>query len=179
MKFCLATLFVFLVVSTSAQQEHNPPAATGPASVEASHQACLEQEFAAIERGEGFGMALPADRNGYPGPKHLLELKSELKLTPEQEAAVQKLMAGTKEKALARGHEILLAEKRLDEMFSQYRPEAELREETYRIASLRAELRWIHLSAHLEARKLLTAEQVAAYRRLRYGPAAAHTHGAP
>ena len=131
----------------------------------------------ALERGEGFGMALPADRSGYPGPKHILELKSELKLTVEQEAAVQKLMAQMKEKAVARGRDALTAEAKLEEMFKQGATEADLREQTYRVASIRAEVRWVHLSTHLRAKKLLTPEQLASYQNLRYGMHTGH-HGA-
>jgi len=114
-------------------------------------------------------MALAADRNGYPGPKHVLELKKELKLTGDQEAAMQKLFDEMREKALAKGRDVLLAEKRLEEGFAQGRPEAELREETYRVATLKAELRWVHLSTHLATRNALTPEQLAAYQRIRRG----------
>lgn len=147
----------------SKEHQHSP----GPA--EASHHSCLDQERAALERGEGFGMALVADRNGYPGPRHVLGLKTELRLAPEQQAAVEQLFARMKQKALARGREVLVAEARLDEMFARGRPEAELREQSFRVASLRAELRWAHLSAHLATGKLLTPEQLAAYQRLRHG----------
>jgi hypothetical protein len=171
------TLFVFLFLLLIPQQ-HQHPSNQAPAgkSAEAAHHAFLEQERAALERGEGFGMALAADRNGYPGPKHILELKSPLKLTAQQETAVQQVMARMKERAIARGREILNAEARLEEMFRQGRPEAELREETYRIASLRAELRWVHLNAHLQARRLLTPEQLAAYHNLRHGTGAHQQH---
>jgi tyrosyl-tRNA synthetase len=134
-----------------------------------NHHAFLQMEKYAIGRGEGFGMAMPADRNGYPGPKHILELKKELKLTSEQEAAVQRLMADMKTKALAKGKEVLAAEDRLGQYFKEGRSEAELREETYRVASLRAELRWVHLATHLAAKKTLTSEQNALYSKLRYG----------
>jgi Spy/CpxP family protein refolding chaperone len=147
----------------SKEHQHTP----GPAGV--SHHACLDQERAALERGEGFGMALVADRNGYPGPRHLLDLKTELQLAPGQQAAVEELFARMQQQALARGKEVLVAEAQLDEMFARGRPEAELREQSFRVASLRAELRWAHLSAHLAARKLLTPEQLAAYQRLRHG----------
>lgn len=176
MKLVLAA-GLFLAAGAAAQGQHDQHAAAGAAqaqTTQAGHHAFLEQERGALERGEGFGMALAADRSGYPGPKHILELKAELKLTPDQEAAVQKLMAQMKEKAIARGRDILNAEARLEEMFKQGRTEAELREETYRVASLRAELRWIHLSAHLAAKKLLTAKQLAAYQNLRYGKRAGH-----
>jgi hypothetical protein len=37
-------------------------------------------------------MAFVADRQGYPGPLHVLELKDRLKLTPEQETKAQALL---------------------------------------------------------------------------------------
>jgi hypothetical protein len=74
-----------------------------------------------------------------------------------------------KQKAIARGKELLAAEERLEEYFVEGRSADELREETYRVSSLRAELRWVHLSAHLAAKKLLTREQVHTYMRLRHG----------
>lgn len=145
------------------------PSATMAQSAQAGHHAFLEMERQAIEHGEGFGMALAADRSGYPGPKHVLELKEELKLTPEQVAAMGKLIAEMKQKAVERGREVLNAEQRLEQMFAEGRSEDELREETYRVASLRAELRWVHLRTHLATRKLLTPQQVQAYTHIRYG----------
>ena len=174
----LLVLFALTAQSARAQaapsphqhaHEHSMAAASSePGAVEAAHHAFLEQERAAIERGEGFGAAMVADRNGYPGPKHLLDLKAELKLTPEQQAAIEELFAEMHEQALAQGKEALQAEARLDQMFAQGCLDAELREQVDRIASLRARLRWIHLSAHLAARKLLSAEQLEAYRHLRH-----------
>jgi hypothetical protein len=156
-----------------AQHSHSPavPAAKSP---EASHHAFLDMERQALERGEGFGMALAADRAGYPGPKHVLELKEQLQLTPEQAAGMEKLFAEMKQQAVERGREVLNAEKRLEEMFAVGRSEDELREETYRIASLRAELRWVHLRAHLAARKLLAPHQVHTYMQIRHGAAGSH-----
>ena len=169
MKRFLPFAFLLLPFAMLSQHQHPAPPAAAAKADEASHHACLEEERSAIERGEGFEMALAADRSGYPGPKHILELKAELKLMAEQEAAVQKLMAEMREKALARGREVLLAEERLEELCRRNRPEAELREEAFRAASLRGELRWTHLAAHLAARKLLTPEQLTTYHRLRYG----------
>jgi hypothetical protein len=53
-------------------------------------------------------------------------------------------------------------------MLREGRPEADLREQSFRVDSLHAELRWVHLSAHLAARALLTPDQLAAYQRLRH-----------
>ena len=147
--------------SAIAAPSHDAPSAM------AHHHSCAGEERAAIERGEGFGMAGPADRSGYPGPKHAIELRKELKLSPEQVAALEKLQAGITEKAVARGKEMFAAEALLEEMFREGRTEADLREQSFRIDSLHAELRWVHLSAHLAARALLTPEQIAAYLRVR------------
>lgn len=179
----MRTIYVailLLPVGLCAQHHEGPqhtqvtqaPATSG---AEAGHHAFLKLEREAIENGQGFGMALAADRNGYPGPKHIWELKDALQLTPQQDAAVKALMSAMKKKALARGREILAAEARLEEMFRGRRSEAELREETYRIATLRAQLRWVHLETHIAARKLLSEEQLATYQRMRHG--GEHAHG--
>lgn len=173
MKRTLLVLLLFVPVCVLLAQQHgSQPGAPAAKQAEAGHHAYLEMERGAIERGEGFGMAMAADRSGYPGPKHVLELKDELKLTPEQAAGMEKLFAEMKQKALERGREVLNAEERLAQMFAEGRSEDELREETYRIASLRAELRWVHLRTHLAARKLLTPHQVHTYTQLRHGSGA-------
>src|SRR5208282_5563238 len=118
------------------------------------HHACQEEERASIERGEGFGMAMPADHAGYPGPRHVLDLAADLHLTAEQRGAIEKLFAAMHEKAVARGKELFEAEARLEQMFRDRRPEADLREQSFRVDSIHAELRWIHLSAHLAAQKI-------------------------
>jgi hypothetical protein len=161
-----------------AQHAQQAQAGQAGAKAEAEHHAFLQMEREALEQGQGFGMALAADRSGYPGPKHILELKEQLKLSAEQEAAVTSLMAAMKEKARPLGQQILKAEQQLEELFRAGRSEAELREETYRIATLRAQLRWVHLETHLAARKLLTEEQLATYQRVRHG-GAGHAHGTP
>lgn len=169
MKTLCGGILLLLTLPLAAQHEQHMKSPTVTPQAMAQHHAFLEAEREAIERGEGFGMALAADKNGYPGPKHVLDMKTELKLTRAQEAAMQKLMAGMKEKALAKGKDVLLAEKRLEEYFAQGKSEDELREETYRVASLRAELRWVHLAAHLAARKILTQEQIVTYQQMRHG----------
>ena len=132
------------------------------------HHSCLEEERASIEKGEGFGMGMPADMAGYPGPRHVLDMAAELGLTAEQHAATEKVFETMQEKAVARGKELFEAEARLEQMFRDGRPEADLREQSFRVDSIHAELRWIHLSAHLAAQKILTAEQIAKYTRLRH-----------
>ena len=163
-------ILLALAVGVGAAQ-HAPSSA-----VPASHHACLDEERQAIEKGEGFGMALAADRNGYPGPKHILELKTELALTPEQEKEVQALFYEMHAEALAVGKKLLDKEAALERLFASGAAEAaEVRQRLDEIAALRAALRWVHLSAHLRARELLTPEQRARYHTLRHA-APAHHH---
>jgi len=148
----------FPMLSGQTKQEH---------SAHAGHQACLDAQRDALAKGEGFGMALPADHAGYPGPRHVLDLATELKLSPAQVRAFQKLFDDMKQKAQQRAGEIQAAQELLEKMFRENRSEADLREQSFRVDSIYAELRWVHLSAHFAARKLLSPEQVAAYVRLR------------
>lgn len=188
MKLC-KTAFVLLILCGStarfSRAQNLPGSADLPGSsaqqpaATSHHHSCIDDQRAALERGEGFGMAEPADRSGYPGPRHALELAVELKLSPEQVAALKRLRADMTEKALARGKEMFTAEARLEEMFREGRPEADLREQSFRVDSLHAELRWAHLSAHLAAHALLTPEQLAAYQHLRHAAAPARSAPAP
>jgi len=156
----IAVLACLAFVTAGRTQQH-------PSDMQ-RHHACLEEERASIERGEGFGMAMPADHAGYPGPRHVLDMGAELHLTAEQRAAMEKLHSGMKEKALVRGKELFEAQERLEQMFREGRTEADLREQSFRIDTIHAELRWIHLSAHLAAQKILTPAQIAEYTRLRH-----------
>ena len=143
---------------------------------EAAHHACLDEERQAIERGEGFGMALAADRNGYPGPKHILELREQLGLTPAQQAQAQQLFDRMRADALAAGRKLLDKESELERHFASGAADtARVRRLLEESAGLRAELRWVHLSAHLAARDLLTSEQRARYHALRHS-SAEHAH---
>jgi hypothetical protein len=173
----LASVLLLMFAAPTQQpaaSASNVSSPTGAQSATEAHHSCLVQERSALESGEGFGMAMAAEQNGYPGPRHVLDRKEELKLGPEQEALMQALFGQMKDQAIAKGREILQAEKQLADMFAQGRPESQLREQVLRIESLRAELRWIHLSAHMATRRLLSPEQLLAYRSQGH-----QAHGAP
>ena len=121
-----------------------------------------------LEKGEGMGMATPAETNGFPGPKHVLELKDRLGLTPDQIAKTEAAFAAVKATAGKKGKEIIKAEETLAEMFKRHTVEEEqMRATILEIARLRGELRFIHLQAHLQMVIILTPEQVKQYTTLR------------
>ena len=46
------------------------------------------EDIESIKSGDGWGMAKPAELNGYPGPRHALDLAEELNLTTDQHTEV-------------------------------------------------------------------------------------------
>lgn len=163
-RITLAFAATLLASTLAARPQHSEPSPAPPA-----HHACLEAERQALENGEGFGMALAADRQGFPGPKHILDLREELALTPEQEKKVQLLFDHMRAQALAKGTEILAKEAELEALFASGVPETEkVRRLVKDSAALRADLRLIHLEAHLAAYAVLAPEARARYHELRY-----------
>ena len=130
-----------------------------------------DEEVADLLAGKGMGLAKPAELNGYPGPAHVLELADELKLTPNQRAAVQSAFDRMAERAKAAGAAYVAAERDLDEAFrsgTADMPTVEAR--LARAEKARAEKRMAHISAHLEITPLLTSDQRRRYAELRgYG----------
>ncbi|HEV2611441.1 MAG TPA: periplasmic heavy metal sensor [Noviherbaspirillum sp.] len=125
--------------------------------------------------GKGMGFAKAAELNGYPGPMHVLELASELQLTPEQQAKTKQLFDAMQVKASMLGRELVAAEQKLDRLFAGRSANTELLDNSLKeIGALQAKVRGAHLEAHLTQAEILTAEQTARYLTLRgYGKQAA------
>jgi Spy/CpxP family protein refolding chaperone len=118
--------------------------------------------------GSGLGMALPAELNGYPGPRHVLELAEDLKITPEQQRQVQHLFDQMQPQAIDLGKQILEAEAALEQAFrTETITEATLEQQLAETGRLEAQLRFIHLRTHLATLDILSPHQVMAYNRLR------------
>ena len=124
-----------------------------------------------LKAGKGWGLAKPAEFNGYPGPLHVLELEDKLSLTGRQKAAVEASFKAMRATARALGEKLIEAEAALDSAFKSNAIDrdklAMLLGEAER---LRAELRSTHLAAHLQVTPLLSEEQKTLYASLRgYG----------
>lgn len=118
--------------------------------------------------GAGMGLALAAELNSYPGPRHVLELESELVLTAAQRERTQHIFERMQRDAIALGEEIIALEKQLDQRFAhRHIDEQVLSDLTGRIGALSGRLRAVHLLAHLDVTALLSEEQVERYDRLR------------
>jgi Spy/CpxP family protein refolding chaperone len=137
--------------------------------------AYLKEFDAVVADGRGFGLAFAADQNGYPGPLHVLELKDQLKLTPEQEARMRALFETMLAQSRPRAARLAAAEARLRSVFAGgAADEATLRAAVAEAETARADLRLAHLAAHLGAHDVLTEAQRHAYHHLRWGAAAGH-----
>ncbi len=125
----------------------------------------------ALLAGSGLGYAKAAELNGYPGPKHVIELADMLQLSPDQLAATQAIFDHMSSEAKLLGAALIAAEQALDEAFAQQTiAEDKLRVLTNKIAMLEGKLRSVHLEAHLAQVDVLTEQQLAQYPVLRgYG----------
>lgn len=131
-------------------------------------KALSEEQLQQLRDGEGMTQALPAELNHYPGPRHVLELARELALSSKQQDQARQIAQAMGAKARALGTAIIEKERQLDQTFAKHTiTEDALRSLTREIARLQADLRYTHLSAHLELRGVLTEEQVTKYDELR------------
>lgn len=146
-----------------AQHDHAPmsKASGGTTTLSA-------EQVAQLLAGEGMGLARPAELSHYPGPKHAIELELELQLTKQQRQGMARIRSSMLASAKRLGAKIVDVERSLDGAFQSGQiTERQLRDLTATAGRLQGELRATHLAAHLEARRLLTAEQIKKYDVLR------------
>lgn len=174
----LAVSIVALAAADNAQHRHDGAAHSAYADyTERDIKALSEQQIADYLAGRGMGLALAAELNRYPGPRHVLDLAEALQLSPQQRSATERIFQHMQHRAIALGERIVERERELDALFAQQTIDPEiLATKLGEIARLQGELRNVHLGAHLQVRELLTPEQIQAYLRLR-GYESARQHG--
>ena len=155
---------------TALGQDHGQDGESAPYTgfQERKIKSLSEQDIEELRQGGGWGLALPAELSGRPGPAHLLELSDELDLSDGQVLAITAVYDDMREAAIAAGERFISAEAALSDAFA----DPELDEETLRgllaeSAEARAALRFIHLSQHLATPDLLSEAQVEKYNVLR------------
>lgn len=159
--FTIALVLATPAASQTAHQPYKGFEARNISSLSAS-------DIEALENGTGWGLALPAELNGYPGPAHVLEHAGDLGLSEQQTAKVQAIYDAMKAEAMEKGKELIDAERRIDQGFKA----SELSVDALKVLiaqaeKARADLRFIHLSRHLATTELLSDEQISEYARLR------------
>lgn len=127
-----------------------------------------EDDIAELRRGGGWGLAKAAELNGIPGPAHLLELANRIDLTPQQVATIRTAFERMRADAIREGETLISLEADLGKRFRDRAITTdELRAALRRIEGSRAELRLIHLRAHLDMQDVVTKDQQRRYTELR------------
>ncbi|WP_299970773.1 periplasmic heavy metal sensor [uncultured Roseobacter sp.] len=127
-----------------------------------------ESDISELEAGRGWGLALAAELNGHPGPAHVLKLAEQLSLSSEQRERVEDIFGAIQAEAVAAGAVFIAAERALDTAFSNGGVNAAKLETLVNAAGqARSNLRFVHLSRHLETLDILSPHQIARYNDLR------------
>jgi Spy/CpxP family protein refolding chaperone len=160
-----AALLIFAIAA--APSAKSPYAGQQTRQIKSLDAATLD----ALQNGTGNGMALVGELNHYPGPRHVLAMAAHLDLTDAQKAQTEDIYARMHAAAVPVGLQIIEKERQLDRAFqSGSISDGSLRNLTAQIAALNGQLRDIHLTAHLETKRVLTAEQIEMYDSMRgYG----------
>jgi hypothetical protein len=119
--------------------------------------------------GEAFGgIAKLAELNGYPGPRHVLDMASELQLTDRQRMEIDQIYQNMSSKARGIGAAIIAIEQDMDGTFANKTiTEENLKLMLDKSTDLYGQLRFVHLSAHMDTVQILTTEQIQMYNKLR------------
>lgn len=168
MKSWMLALAALGMVAPAAAQQHQHQPSPYIGLENRPIKALSNSQIQQLRAGEGMSLALAAELNHYPGPRHVLDMVKELDLTKDQQRQAQALVAAHRPKAQEIGAAIIAKERDLDEAFARRTiTETRLREMTGEIARMEGDLRYLHLAAHLELRKVLTDRQIKKYDELR------------
>ena len=127
-----------------------------------------DRELTGIPKGHGVGMALPAELNSYPGPRHALDLSEELNLTTEQIEQIELFHQEMSRQAVPLGQQFIEIEREIDGKFADKSITSEELSELLKNSSeIKWQLRNIHLQAHLKTVDVLSLEQISLYDQLR------------
>ncbi|RPJ00851.1 MAG: hypothetical protein EHM36_14130 [Deltaproteobacteria bacterium] len=121
-------------------------------------------EIQGLLNGEGMGMARAAELNHYPGPRHVLDFASQIQLSEAQRRKTQEIYDRMHAEAVRLGGAILHKEIEIDDTFKKNDVDSSrIKTLVTEIARFRGELRLVHLSAHLEMKRVLSPGQIEKY----------------
>lgn len=164
----LTALLVFYTNTILASQEHQSKyVGQEKRLIKSLSQDDIEQ----LAGGKGWGLAKAAELNGVPGPSHILQMKTEISLSKEQEEKIQLLFEDMKSKAIPLGKNLIELEKKLNQSFADRTITKKLlSQQLDAISNIRNQLRFVHLQTHLVTPTILSPLQIDKYNQLRgYG----------
>jgi len=164
MKLFITTLFVSAISLTAFANTSSPYSGQEKREVKTLSQ----QEISGYLNGKGLGYAKAAELNQFPGPRHVLDLATELKLSDEQVRQSQALFDVMKMQATTLGEQFVEKEHKLNAFFANSSIDAsKLEVLLIDLGILESKIRFVHLNAHLKQKALLTNQQVHLYEQLR------------
>ena len=160
-------IFIFLCsfsTTLSSDKHHSKYSGQETRSI----KSLSEEDVSDLLNGRGWGLAKAAELNGVPGPLHLLEMKTEIKLTSTQIAQIEEIYKDMKTRAVRLGTQLVEHERALDRYFLKGNFSNEtLNKRLTALGKIRSDLRFVHLSSHFKTVKILTAQQLKQYNTLR------------
>jgi Spy/CpxP family protein refolding chaperone len=157
--FLLATAF-FYATAAWAGQASSPYTGQEKREIKSLSKAEIDGYIS----GDGMGFAKTAELNHYPGPRHVLDLADELRLSNEQRKRTLAIFESMKSQAMSLGKQLVEKEQLLDLRFAEGTiSDAELEQLVTEISTIQGKLRAVHLRAHLSQRVVLTPDQIRVY----------------
>jgi hypothetical protein len=168
----LVAAFALLTATGAVAQDlpadHPTMTEADAALMEAAMVTMSHDEIVGLLEGKGLGMAKAAEKNGFPGPKHVLELEDKLELTDEQKVEVTDIFVDAQVDFRTLGREVVEAEAALNRAFAARGiSQAQIASLTRAAAEARGNLQARHLAAHVATRPVLSDAQVQKYVELR------------
>lgn len=168
MKIVFAVLILTLMAFSSFSASDHSHKSKYAGQEKREIKSLSESDIDELKNGRGWGLAKAAELNGVPGPIHLLEMKEEIELSPEQIRKIEDVYQRMKRQAIPLGLELIELEGKLNNHFANGTiTEKLLNELLGEIARIYKKLRYTHLAAHLETPTIVTPEQIALYNKLR------------
>ncbi len=168
MKYLSLLFTVYFLSSLNIYAQHQNHTSEYVGQEQREIKSLSKEDVAQLEAGKGWGLAKAAELNGVPGPLHILEMSSEINLSETQLEQIQSIFDEMQELAIQVGERYVSKEKELNTAFAngEINPE-KLKELTSEIGSIRGELTFVHLQAHLKSADVLSGEQIKKYNMLR------------
>ncbi len=162
-RLLLATIGLAVSIgSATAQHQHeqSPYVDLKTREIKALSDEAMQQ----YRNGNGMSLALSAELNMYPGPRHVLDFAEVMDLDAVQIARVEAIRDAMKADAVRIGTQIVDLERALDRAFARRTIDStRLRSMTNEIGSLQGKLRFVHLTAHLTVTEILSQTQIEQY----------------
>lgn len=177
----IGVILIAIVIGILSLQDKNSSQTSNESTIQSPYagqevrgiKALSQEDIEGLLTGAGTpfgGMAKPAEFNGYPGPRHVLDAYNagEFELTDEQHEQVQKLHEDMRSEAIDLGKQIINIEKEIDDAFTNKTiTDVFLQEKVNESADLYSQLRFVHLKTHLATIDILTPQQIEEYNELR------------